>query len=215
MPEFIERGGIEFRWPHIKKEDAVKLLKWNDENLGGEGFQNWTRIDHPQLGEVEIGGWRTKYTWRNPPPGKYLEEEVGKTYRFALVHASLIPELEIINAESTDLGDGLHRVQVKVTNNGFQSTSLTQMAVERKFAKPVIATLTVPEGVELLENRNWIDLGSIDGRAEKLPGLLKPAPAGEGHVKTAEWLVRSKKPSKVVVRVSSEKAGVAVATISL
>jgi murein tripeptide amidase MpaA len=215
IPEFIERGGIEFRWPHIKKEDAVKLLKWNDEKLDGEGFQNWTKLDHPQLGEVEVGGWRTKYTWRNPPPGKLLEEEVEKTYRFALVHASLMPELEIISAESINLGDGLRRVRIKVSNNGFQSTSLTQMAVERKFAKPVIATITVSEGVEILEKRNWVDLGTIDGRAEKLPGLLKPSPAGEGHVKTAEWLVRSKNQAKVTVHVSSEKAGVIETTISL
>jgi murein tripeptide amidase MpaA len=215
MPEFIERGGIEFRWPNIAKEDAVKLLKWNDEKLNGEGFQNWTEYDHPQLGKVEIGGWRTKYTWRNPPPGKYLEEEVEKTYRFALIHASLLPEVEITEAKATDMGDGVYRVQVNVANNGFQSTSLTQMAEKRKFAKPVIAQIKVPEGVEILSTRDWINLGSIDGRAEKLPGLLKPAPAGEGHVKTAEWLIRGKKSAKVTVKMSSEKAGVAKATISL
>lgn len=215
MPEFIERGGIEFRWPNIAKEDAVKLLKWNDDRLNGEGFQDWTEHDHPQLGKVEIGGWRTKYTWRNPPPGKYLEQEVEKTYKFALIHASLLPEVEIIQSEAQDMGDGVYRVHVKVSNNGFQSTSLTQMAEKRKFAKPVIAKIAVPGGVEILSTRDWVSLGSIDGRAEKLPGLLKPAPAGEGHVKTAEWLVRSKQPVEITVSVSSEKAGVTKAIISL
>ncbi len=69
--------------------------------------------------------------------------------------------------------------------------------------------------MEILSTRDWISLGSIDGRAEKLPGLLKPAPAGEGHVKTAEWLIRGNKSAEVTVKVSSEKAGVAKATISL
>ena len=215
MPEFIERGGIEFRWPNIAKEDALKLLKWNDEELNGEGFQNWTPYDHPQLGKVEIGGWRTKYTWRNPPPGRFLEEEVEKTYRFALVHASLLPEVEITEAKVNDLGDGVYKVQVKVSNNGFQSTSLTQMAEKSGFSKPVIATIAVPEGVELLSNRNWVSLGSIEGRAEKMKGLLKPAPAGEGHIKTTEWFVKAKTPAEVQVKVSSQKAGVTETTISI
>ena len=43
--------------------DALKLLKWNDEALNGEGFKPWKEFDHPQLGKVEIGGWKTKFTW--------------------------------------------------------------------------------------------------------------------------------------------------------
>jgi murein tripeptide amidase MpaA len=215
MPEFIERGGIEFRWPNINKEDALKLLKWNDEELNGTGFQNWTEYDHPQLGKVEIGGWRTKYTWRNPPPGKFLEEEVKKTYKFALIHAALLPELEIMEEKAINLGGGVYRVQVKVTNKGFQSTSLTQFAEKEKYAKPVIAKIVLPESVKLLSTRDWVSLGSIDGRAEKLPGLLKPAPTGEGHIKTADWLMKSKKPAKIVVKVTSEKAGEVETSITL
>jgi murein tripeptide amidase MpaA len=190
MPEFIERGGIEFRWPNIDKEDALKLLKWNDEELNGTGFHDWAEYDHPQLGKVEIGGWRTKYTWRNPPSGRFLEEEVEKTYKFALIHAMLLPELEIVEVKAFDLGEGVYRVQVKVTNMGFLSTSLTQLAEKEKYTKPVIARIVLPKSVKLLSTRDWVSLGSIDGRAEKLSGLLKPAPMGEGHIKTVDWLVR-------------------------
>ncbi|MEZ5343554.1 MAG: hypothetical protein R2706_19600 [Acidimicrobiales bacterium] len=37
-------------------DDEVALLKWNDEELGGAGFV-LAPFDHPQLGQVEIGGW--------------------------------------------------------------------------------------------------------------------------------------------------------------
>ena len=32
------------------------------------GFRAMEPFDHPQLGRVEIGGWKTKFTAQNPPP---------------------------------------------------------------------------------------------------------------------------------------------------
>src|SRR5260370_29118514 len=43
-----------FRWH--PEEDDLKLMRWNDEVMNGEAFQDWTPFDHPQLGHVEIGG---------------------------------------------------------------------------------------------------------------------------------------------------------------
>ncbi len=36
-------------------EDDLKLLKWNDEALGGHGFVDWYAFEHPQLGALELG----------------------------------------------------------------------------------------------------------------------------------------------------------------
>ncbi|PJF29005.1 MAG: carboxypeptidase, partial [Phototrophicales bacterium] len=57
--------------PH---EDDLKMLKWSDEVLGGKGYVDWYPFNHPQLGEVELGGWDMMYAWRNPPP-QFLEKE--------------------------------------------------------------------------------------------------------------------------------------------
>src|SRR3712207_8872954 len=48
--------------------------------------------DHPQLGRVEVGGWKTKFTHQNPPP-TFLEGECEKLARFAIAHASAAPRL--------------------------------------------------------------------------------------------------------------------------
>ena len=48
---------------------------WNDAELGGTGFAPWKKYAHPQLGEVEIGGWRARFISRNPPP-RFLEGEI-------------------------------------------------------------------------------------------------------------------------------------------
>ena len=60
---------------HPPEEAALKMLAWNDRELNGEGFVPWKPFDHPQLGRVEVGGWKTKFTFQNPPP-KYLEGRV-------------------------------------------------------------------------------------------------------------------------------------------
>ena len=49
-------------------EDDLKLLKWSDEQCGGQAHVDWKPFLHPQLGAIEIGGWDKMNYWRNPPP---------------------------------------------------------------------------------------------------------------------------------------------------
>jgi murein tripeptide amidase MpaA len=58
-------------------EDDFKLLKWNDEKLGGQGYVDWYAYKHPQLGQVELGGWDTLHMWTNPPAA-FLEDELKR-----------------------------------------------------------------------------------------------------------------------------------------
>jgi len=73
--DVYKAAGIEKDWwLHIERalpeEHGIRLLKWSDEKLNGEGFMPWTPFEHPQLGPVEIGGWKRLYLMRNPPPGE-------------------------------------------------------------------------------------------------------------------------------------------------
>ena len=116
---------------------ALKMLRWNDEELDGEGFVPWKPFEHPQLGWVEIGGWKTKFTYQNPPP-KYLEAECEKLARFALAHASCAPRLRA-GLKCEDLAGGLRRVELTVENTGYLPTNVTRIALDKKVAKPVKA----------------------------------------------------------------------------
>ena len=57
----------------------------------------WTPFEHPQLGPVEIGGWKRMFTFRNPPPARYLEEMARSNCRFTLRHAACAPRLRLRN----------------------------------------------------------------------------------------------------------------------
>ncbi|MBW3537769.1 MAG: hypothetical protein KY395_08435, partial [Actinobacteria bacterium] len=75
-------------------DDDLKFLAWSDEQLGGEGFVDWYPYEHPQLGQVELGGWNTAFCIRNPPPDR-LEAEVAPHADWAIWHALISPLLHI------------------------------------------------------------------------------------------------------------------------
>ena len=67
-----EAGITDYDWIHWYREhppeDDLKLLKWSDEQCGGQAHVDWYAFQHPQLGAVELGGWDKMNYWRNPPP---------------------------------------------------------------------------------------------------------------------------------------------------
>lgn len=50
-------------------------------------IQDWTPFEHPQLGQVEIGGVDNKWCLQNPPP-ELLEAEIAKNTgsQFCVLH---------------------------------------------------------------------------------------------------------------------------------
>ena len=48
--------------------DVLDIMSWCEDNLpAGSFWQDWTPFEHPQLGHVEIGGWKWKELSQNPP----------------------------------------------------------------------------------------------------------------------------------------------------
>ena len=76
-----EAGITDYKWIDWYREhpveDDLKLLKWSDEQCGGQAHVDWKPFMHPQLGAVEIGGWDKMNFWRNPPP-QLREREVAR-----------------------------------------------------------------------------------------------------------------------------------------
>ncbi|CAN5903920.1 M14 family metallopeptidase [soil metagenome] len=202
VTEFIEF----FRNP---PEDAqVKILEWNDRELDGKGFVDWATFDHPQLGQVEIGGWKSKFTFQNPPP-HLLTDECEKLCRFALFQAGARPRLEA-NLKAEKLSPDVRRLELTVQNTGFLPTNITQVAVDKKLVKPVTVELTLPEGAELVSGKLETELGHLAGRSALLGNRWKDPTFFNGlpsdHTRRSDWVVRGAGPIEVDVR--SEKAGI-------
>ncbi|MBK8021074.1 MAG: peptidase M14 [Chloroflexi bacterium] len=205
-------------------DDEIRLLKYNDEHLGGKGFIPWAPFDHPQLGRVEIGGWTHMYTFRNPPPASwaatekargFLHETIHHNCLFTLKHAACTPLVRIPTLTAESLGADLYKITAVVKNEGFLPTNLTEMAIKQGVARTTTAALHSPEGVELIMGDASQDLGHLAGRDERNATWSPWLRQWTSPQRKAEWLVRAPAGATLTVEAGSPRAGVTTCEVTL
>ena len=186
--------------------------RFNDEELGGRYFSDWTAFAHPQLGAVEIGGWHSKFWGQNPPP-EFLEEETVMQLPWILYLAEQGPLVTVSEPVVTAMEGGeTFRVEVTVANTGFLPTSLTDRGAEgrtrpdgtidRQVVRAPAVTLEHP-GLELVE-------GTARTAIPHLAGSNPFLEAAESPSRTVSWVVRAVGGERAVrATVNSDKGGVA------
>jgi murein tripeptide amidase MpaA len=189
-----------------KPEDEKKLFDWMEANLDAPFFEHWRAFQHPQLGEVEIGGWYSKYVFQNPP-AKFLPEVAEQNARFVLAHMATLPSLRLDDLTCETLGGGNYRIRFAARNYGFLSTAVSAKAAERKATRPVCAVITLGDGVTLQSGERESELGHIEGRSNKLRMSLLQYSETTDNVKWVEWIVRGSQGATVNVALSSPRGG--------
>jgi len=128
---------------------SLKLLAWNDRDLSGKGFINWTPFQHPQLGLVEIGGWDAKFCMQNPPPGLLLSE-CHKNALWIIKHASSLPEIHITETKVEVVDENTRKVSVLVDNYSYLPTYLTNKGKDIGAVRKDVAELIPGDGVTVV-----------------------------------------------------------------
>jgi murein tripeptide amidase MpaA len=182
--------------------DDLKILKWSDTKLKGRSYIDWYEFDHPQLGEVELGGWDYLHTWTNPP-GEFLEKEIESFPNWLIWHALISPKLNLREQSVTALGEGAYRVRIVVENTGWLPSYVTQKALERK-VRGLVCEIELPKGAKLETGRHREQLGQLEGRAYK--GALLDSEGTPDRLKV-EWIIRAPKGGKVKIIARHERAG--------
>jgi murein tripeptide amidase MpaA len=191
--------------------DDLKMLEWADKELKGKGYIDWYKFKHPQLGEVELGGWDKIYSFRNPPP-HLLEKELAKFPDWLIFQTLISPKLELLEAKAEKIGDETYRVRLVVQNTGWLPSYVTKRALQRKMTRGVVAEIELPEGVELMSGKQREILEELEGRAYKqtLMSFWTDTTPTADRVKV-EWVVRVGKnaPKGGVVKLVAkhERAG--------
>jgi murein tripeptide amidase MpaA len=188
------------------EEDDLKLMKWNDEKLQGKAFVPWREFDHPQLGNVEIGGWDTRGYWSNAP-SEYLEEICEKSCQFTLAHALMSPRLGFKKAQVEKQAEGIYKVTAIVDNRGFLPTYTSKKAQERKIVRPIEVRINPPAGGKLVSGKVEQEIGHLEGRSNKLYGSWFASGDLTDNQKRLEWVLRAPEGSEVEVVARSERAG--------
>ena len=104
--------------------DDYDAIMWDDEANGSKGFKPWSKFNHPQLGEVEIGGFHPKFFSQNGPTWQ-LERWIKKQSLFNLRMAMDLPWIEIKETKVSKK-DSIYEVFVSWTNSGRLPVALDQ-----------------------------------------------------------------------------------------
>jgi hypothetical protein len=137
-------GGRIGDYDENKVTDEWDRLQYNDKELLVSRFQEWTKVIHPEYGEVEVGGWDGKFYRQNPPP-ELLEEWAEKEARFNLMLAGSLP-MVVMHDPAIKEKDGEFTIEVEVENKGFLPTALKQAQLV-KIVRPDRIELEFPEGM--------------------------------------------------------------------
>jgi hypothetical protein len=127
------------------REDEWDRLQFNDKELLVSRFQEWTKVNHPVYGEVEVGGWDGKFFRQNPPP-ELLEEWAEKEARFNLMLAGSLPQVVLHEPVIKGKNAGEFTIEIEVENQGFLPTALKQAQLV-KIVTPDRITLEFPDGM--------------------------------------------------------------------
>jgi hypothetical protein len=171
-----------------------ETLLWIDTELHGEGWITPHKVDHPDLGEIWIGGSQKKHT-RRTPPARYIEMETQKNADFVMYVASQFPKVEIESIDVKAEAGNLYWVDVTVKNDRVFPTS-SDRDNELGTAVPDKIHFTSSGGVTLVE--------IPEGTVQIDPGVAATSAMGVGTT-THEFRVRGK--SEVVLRYLVQASG--------
>ena len=96
------------------------------------------KCNHPDLGEIWIGGTRKKHMSRTPP-ARYIKMEAEKNVIFVMYCASQFPKVEIEETAITPATNELYWVEVAVKNDRVYPTA-SDRALKLKRAVMEIVT---------------------------------------------------------------------------
>jgi len=164
-----------------------QLLQWLDREKI-DGFVAWAKFKHPDLGDVEIGGFKP-YVAINPLAAKIAE--LGKAHaEFAVYLSSLFPKIGIAKLDAVNHGGGIFRIKAEVENSGFLPTSLAHALTARAVKPSMVQIQVAPESI-LSGNPKTNSIQTL---------------AGSGGRAKFEWLIKAKPGDKIELKVVSQKA---------
>ena len=151
---------------------GLKWLAYSDKQRGGAGFVDWTKVEHPELGSVEVGGFAPYF--KTVAPADELPGLAAQQAEF-LAHASgLLPAWRFESIETKELGGNVWRVRATLTNDGYLPT---HTAMAKHMRQPSIVLRTDLPADRVMGGQ----------RVQRIAAL-----EGSGGAADASWLVQGK-----------------------
>ncbi|MCD6360829.1 MAG: hypothetical protein J7M38_08170, partial [Armatimonadetes bacterium] len=174
--------------PRLRYRFERDAIRYHDEHPEYEIFVDWHDFDHPQLGPVQIGGWK-RFWLINPALDRLQERIAPGAAQFIIEYAARRPKLEISDVQVDSFGE-VYRVRARVSNAGAFATNITQQALQLRSVRPVELEVSAGENARLLSRPRYHTIGHI------------PA---YGRSQEYEWFVHAPAPAQIIIRASCDR----------
>ena len=204
-----ERSGkhIWYEGPTVEQELAV--IEWARTNAP-DTLHPWRTFEHPQLGNVEIGGTDDFLLWTNAP-ASCLRAEVAPHSEFAIHQAMLSPRLEILHTKAESLGNDTWRVELGVANTGWLPTHVTELARSKHLCLPGWVQI---DGADTMGSPARVTFGDLAGRsAYLLAGGYRNDGTPDRNL--TSWVVRAPVGTAISFTACHERAGAVTTRLTL
>jgi hypothetical protein len=177
-------------------DNDLQLLRWMDAQQI-DGFAAWMPYTHPQLGAVEIGGFKPHVAAN--PPAAAVAELGAKHAEFALYLSTLFSHVRIAATKVTAHGGGVFSIDAEIENTGYLPTSTAQ-GVTARSVQPVMVQLGVDPASIITGDNKTSFINTL---------------AGSGTRQAYHWVVRGRAGSEVELKLRSQKSGSQSVTLTL
>ncbi len=175
----LEEGGAD------PKEKA--LLDYSDKVLNGEGFVEWEKVNHLQLGEVEIGGFVPFL--QTTPELSVADSVIDLKIPWIFEIVKELPSLSIYETKVNLKGAGVYELELWIENTSYIPFP-TAMGERNKQPAPAIITLS-GDDFTLLSGLSRTPVNAVKGKSRK----------------KLSWLIQADKRTDLIIDLTSKSAG--------
>jgi hypothetical protein len=210
--DLFRQLGIERKKPFVDhyskltRADLRALAAFDREHNEGRVFGPWRKLQHPQLGEVEVGGFDPRIGIWNPPLARLAQTCAQQSAAFLRV-AALVPRLSV-QLLRQERQEGHTRIELRVANHGYLGSVGPASAAGLPHVEPLRLRVQVDGGATLLAPAEAVvELGHLQGWGRGLHGtsIFSPWSRGNGHERFVTLLVAGS--GQLTVEVGSCRVG--------
>lgn len=194
-------------YSQLERKDFLALAKLDREQNHGRIFKRWRKVSHPQLGEVEVGGFDGRVGIWNPPYEKLAETCATQSAAFLRV-AALVPQLTLDVVNKEKVGNSHTRVEIRVANRGYLGTCGLPSARKLPLSEPLRVTTSCTGVTLVAPSESIVEIGHLDGWGAGLYGgasIFMPWTRGNPHERFVTLVAEGK--GTLSVTVGSSRVG--------
>jgi hypothetical protein len=159
--------------PKPADEEAAAWLAYSDTVRGGAGFVPWKRTEHPQIKDLEVGGWVPGF--KENPPLADVAPLGAKTGEFLAKLAESRPHVSVAKPTVTAAGPSLWKIDTVLSNTGRLPTVMRGGRAE-SVAPSYVLRISTPFEQLKSGRRNDVVRGIDPGETRQVSWLVVAPP---------------------------------------